>query len=176
MFTAEALAGYVVDAIITVINLFVSYIILKRFLFKPILNLLRKRKTAVEQDLSEADSRMAEARDKLAKADLRLDKSSQEAAEIIQTARSQAEVQSEAILSEAKRDAAGILSRADGEIDRMRVSMLNDIRDEVADLSVAIASKVIGKAMDDKRQHELVDQFLNAEMKSRKTAPDGGEA
>jgi F-type H+-transporting ATPase subunit b len=176
MFTAEALAGYVVDAIITVINLFVSYIILKRFLFKPVLKLLRKRKTDVEQELSEAETRMSEARDKLAKADLRLDKSSQEAAEIIQTARSQAEVQSEAILSDAKRDAAGILSRADGEIERMRISMLNDIRDEVADLSVAIASKVIGKAMDDKRQHELVDQFLDDEMKARQAAQNGGEA
>lgn len=176
MFTAEALAGYVVDAIITVINLFVSYIVLKRFLFKPVLKLLRNRKTAVEQDLSEAELRMAEAREKLAKADLRLDKSSQEAAEIIQTSRSQAEVQSEAILSEAKREAAGILSRADGEVERMRVSMLNEIRDEVADLSVAIASKVIGRAMDDKRQHELVDQFMDEEMKTRKPAEDGGEA
>src|SRR5690554_1153851 len=134
MFTPEAMASYAVDAIVVVINLFVSYIILKRFLFKPILKLLRKRKNDVEQDLGEAEHRLREAQDKLATADLRIDRSSQEAAEIIQTARSQAEVQSEAILTGARKDAANILSRADSEIDRMRVSMLNEIRDEVADL------------------------------------------
>lgn len=176
MFTAEAMAGYVVDAMITIVNLFVSYIILKRFLFKPILKLLRKRKTAVEQDLQEADTRLNEAREKLAKADVRLDKSAQEAAEIIQAARNQAEVQSEALRLEAKRDAAGMLSRADNEIDRMRISMLNEIRDEVADLSVAIASKVIGKVMDETHQRDMVDQLLDEEMKTRQTAHDGGEA
>jgi F-type H+-transporting ATPase subunit b len=176
MFTPEAMASYAVAAILTLINLTVSYLVLKRFLFKPILKLLRQRKEAVEQDLSQAEVRMREAQDKLANAELRLDKSSQEAADIIQTARGQAEVQREAILSDAKREAAGMLARADGEIDRMRVSMLNEIRDEVADLSVAIASKVIGKVMDEKHQRQLVDQFLDEEMAGRQSVQDGGES
>jgi F-type H+-transporting ATPase subunit b len=69
-----------------------------------------------------------------------------------------------------------MMARADGEIDRMRVSMLNEIRDEVADLSVAIASKVIGKVMDEKHQRQLVDQFLDEEMAGRQSVQDGGES
>lgn len=175
MFTPEAMASYADVAIFTLINLFISYFILKRFLFKPILKLLRKRRESVEGDIGEAEKRLNEAQDKLATADLRLDHSAQEAAEIITTARSQAEVQREAILSEAKKEAAAMLARADGEIDRMRVTMLNDIRNEVADLSVAIASKVIGKVMDEKHQLQLVDQFLDEEMSKRQPAQDGGE-
>jgi len=172
MFTPEALASYADVAIFTLINLLVSYFILKKFLFKPILKLLRKRRDSVEGDIGEAAKRLNEAQDKLSTADLRLDHSAQEAAEIIQTARSQAEVQREAILSEAKKEAASMLARADGEIDRMRITMLNDIRDEVADLSIAIASKVVGKVMDEKHQLQLVDQFLDEEMSKRQRPLD----
>ena len=59
-----------------------------------------------------------------------------------------------------------MLTRADSEISRMRVTMLNDVRDEVADLSVAIASKVIGQVMDERRQRELVEHFMTTKCRS----------
>lgn len=164
MITPEILANYAVVALFTIINLLITYFVLKRFLFKPILNILRKRKTEVENELSEAANKLTEAEDKLADANERLDKSSHEASMIITNARSQAEIQSEAILSEAKKESAGMLTRADTEITRMRVTMLNDVRDEVADLSVAIASKVIGQVMDERRQREMVERFIDDEM------------
>jgi flagellar biosynthesis/type III secretory pathway protein FliH len=58
----------------------------------------------------------------------------------------------------------------------MRVTMLNGIRDEVADLAVAIASKVIGKVMDEKRQRDLVEQFIDAEMATNKSPVATGES
>jgi F-type H+-transporting ATPase subunit b len=172
MFTPEALAGYAVAALFTVINLVVTYFILKRFLFKPILKLLRKRRTDVENELSQAAGKLTEAESKLAKADERLDNSNREAAMILTGARSQAEIQSEAILSDARRESAAMLVRAENEISRMRLTMLNDVRDEVADLSVAIASKVVGQVMDEKRQRQLVDQFLDDQAKSSGVTPN----
>jgi F-type H+-transporting ATPase subunit b len=171
MFTPEAMAGYASTAILTIVNLLVTYFILKRFLFKPILKILRKRKTDVETELAQAEVKLTQSEEKLADANLRLDNSAHEAAALLTSARSQAEIQSETILSDAKRDAAGMLTRADAEINRMRITMLNDVRDEVADLSVAIASKVIGQVMDERRQRELVDHFLDDQMqKSNKQA------
>lgn len=164
MFSAEAMANYASSAIFTIINLLVSFFILNKFLFKPIVKILRQRREYVANELADADQKLKEASERVAEAELRLDRSQREASEIISTARSQAEIQSESILSDAKRESATLLSRADSEIGRMRVAMLNGIRDEVADLSVAIASKVIGKVMDEKRQRELVDQFIDVEM------------
>jgi F-type H+-transporting ATPase subunit b len=167
MFSPDALANYASSAVFTIINLLVSFYILYRFLFKPIMKLLRQRREHVAAELEDADQKLKTAAEQVAEAELRLERSHQEAAEIIARARSQAEIQSEAILSDARREAAAILARADSEIARMRIAMLNSIRDEVADLAVAIASKVIGKVMDEKRQRELVDQFIDAEMASR---------
>jgi len=166
MFEPEAVAGYAVTAIFTVINLLITYFILKRFLFKPILNILRKRKSEVEGELSLAEQKLNDADTRLHKASERMDASVHEAASIVANARSQAEVQSEAIVTEAKQEAATLLTRADAEIARMRVTMLNEVRDEVADLSVAIASKVIGQVMDEKRQREMVERLIDEQMQS----------
>jgi len=165
MFEPEALASYSITAILTIVNLLVTYWVLKRFLFKPVLKMLRKRREDVEQELKQAEEKLNDADIKLSDATTRLDNSSHDAATILNTARSQAEIQSESILSDAKRDVAGMLTRADSEISRMRITMLNDVRDEVADLSVAIASKVIGQVMDEHHQRELVDHFLDDEIK-----------
>lgn len=169
MFTPEALASYASTAILTIVNLLVTYWVLKHFLFKPVLKILRKRRQDVETELSQAEDKLTQAESKLATATEKLDNSSHEATAILATARSQAAIQSEDILSTAKKDAANLLTRADSEVSRMRITLLNDVRDEVADLSVAIASKVIGQVMDEHHQRELVDQFLDDEMKQNKT-------
>ncbi|HBP38459.1 MAG TPA: ATP synthase F0 subunit B [Clostridiales bacterium] len=173
MFTAEAMAGYASTAILTLVNLLVTYLVLKRFLFKPILNVLRKRKAEVENELTQAESKLQQADGKLSDAVKRLENSNHEAAVIMSDARSQADIQSEAILADAKREAAGMLTRADSEINRLKVSMLNDVRDEVADLSVAIASKVIGQVMDERRQHEMVEHLMNEQMETRESKETG---
>ena len=162
------MAGYAVAALFTLINLVVTYFVLKRFLFKPILKILRKRRTDVENELKQAEEKLNAADSRLATAEERLSNSSHEASSMIANAKSQAEIQSETILSDAKRESAAMLARAETEINRMRVTMLNDVRDEVADLSVAIASKVIGEAMDGKRQRQIVDKYLDEELSKTK--------
>jgi F-type H+-transporting ATPase subunit b len=172
MFTPEAMASYVSAAIFTIINLVITYFVLKKFLFKPILNILRKRRTDVEKELGQADEKLTEASSQLASAKERLSNSSHEAAAILSTARSQAEILSEGILADAKRESATIMTKADNEISRMRVTMLNDVRDEVADLSVAISSKVIGKLLDEQHYRQLADQFIDDQMQKPQSGTD----
>jgi F-type H+-transporting ATPase subunit b len=90
--------------------------------------------------------------------------SNHEAASILTNARSQAEIQSEALLADARRESAAMLTRSETEINRMRVTMLNNVRDEVADLSVAIASKVIGQVVNEQHQRQLVDKYLDEQI------------
>lgn len=171
MFTPEAVAGYTDTAIFTIINLLVTYFVLKRFLFKPILKVLRTRREGIEKQLQDALEKQEDVDRQLAEASRRVHLSTREASEIVTAAKSYAEIQSESILSEARHEATSMVSRADGEISRMRVTMLNEVRDEVADLSVAIASKVIGQVLDEHRQRELVEQFLDEKLSSVPKAP-----
>ncbi len=170
MFTPEALASYVSLAIFTVINLLAAYLILKHFLFKPILRMLRKRRQLISDELAQAEETLDKAKEKMSQAEERLDGTTREASVILAEARSQAERQSELQLTDARQSAAGLVTRAETEVNRMRITMLNDVRNEVADLSVAIASKVIGQAMDERRQRELVEKFLDDDKDQQQAA------
>lgn len=163
MFTPEALAGYVSDAFLTILNLLIAYFILRWLLFKPLLKILKKRRELVASQLQTASEKMADAEKQLNEANERLNASNHEAADIVASARVMAEQQSEETIAAARSEAAHIMSRTDEEMRRMKLAIMQQSRDEVADLSVAIASKVIGKAMDPDRQRDLVRQLIREE-------------
>ncbi len=163
----EELAKYLVTAFFTIINLLVTYWVIRRFLFKPAMKFMAKRQAAIESQINSAKETSLTAEAKLGEASAQIDKSVREASVIINDAKSQAETQSDALIAAAKKEASEILARADQDIDRMRASMMEQMRDEVADLAVSIASKVITKTINEDKQRELVDQFIGEEMKGK---------
>ena len=122
--------------------------------------LKQKEQAVINADLEGAKAAQA----KQNEAEAKIEEATRQAANILAEAKSQAEKQREEMIQEAYRTAAGIIVRAESERDRMRLSMFNEIRDEVADLAVAIASKVIGQTLDSQRQRELIEQYLNESM------------
>ncbi len=164
----EDMARYLVTAFFTIINLLVTYLILKKFLFKPAIKMIRRRQAGIEADLKNARETSLAANAKLNEANARIDGSVREASTIVKEAKTQAESQSDAILTAAKKEVSEIITRADTDIERMRFTMMEEMREEVADLAVSIASRVIQQTIDEKTQRELVDQFL-CEETMRKT-------
>lgn len=163
----EDLAKYIVTAFFTIGNLLVTYWVLKRFLFKPAINFIHKRQALIENDLKNAKETNKAAESKLAEATTRIESSVREASTIVNDAKKQAELQSDAMISDAKKEASAIITRADTDIDRLRTAMIEEMRDDVADLAVSIASRVIKQTIDEKKQRELVDQFIGEEMKGK---------
>lgn len=163
----DDLAKYIVTAVFTIINLLVTYFILKKFLFKPTIKFIRARQAKIEEDLKKAKDMRQAAESKFSEATDRIESSIREASAIVNDARTQAESQSDAMISAAKKEVSEIVSRADSDIERMRTAMMEQMRDEVADLAVTIASKVISQSIDENKQRELVDQFIGEEMKGK---------
>jgi F-type H+-transporting ATPase subunit b len=166
----EMLAKYIVTAFFVVINLFVTYIILKLFLFKPTIQFLEKRRKSVEDDLARAKSIRSSADEKLAEASARNEESIHEATNVINDARIQAQTQGERILDEARKEADQLVLQAEKDIERTRTIMMEEMRDEVADLSIAIASKVIKQNMDESKQRELIDRLIGDEISGKGNA------
>jgi F-type H+-transporting ATPase subunit b len=158
---------YIVTGIFTIINLLVTYIVLKRFLFKPVMTYMKKRQTNIENDLRDAQAKIDEAEMRTMEATERIEGSIKEASGIVGDAKVQAEMQRDAILASARQEAADLLKRSEGDINRMRNAMLEDMKTEVAELSVAIATKVIGQSVDKDRQKELVERLVSDELKGR---------
>ena len=163
LMSPENLAGYLVTAFFTIINLLVAYLIIRRFLFKPAMGFMKKRREAVAQELDHAKTKKKEADELLSEAKMRIDKSTHEATNIVEDAKTQAEMQSGAILETARREAIEIVARGHDDVERMKKAAVEDMRDEVADLSIAIAYKIVSQSIDEKRQRELVEQFIGEE-------------
>lgn len=163
----ETLASFIVTAFFTIINLLVTYWVLKKFLFKPAIKFMHTRQEKIEAEIKAAKETCLVADTRLGDASKQIEKSVREASAIVNDARVQAETQSAELIENAKKEALDIIERADTDVERMRTSMIEGMRNEVADLAVSIASKVIRQTVDEKKQKELVDQFIGEEMKGK---------
>lgn len=85
----------------------------------------------------------------------------QEAAEITQTATRRATARSEEILAEATRQAVDLKKKAEQSIEQERKKAMNEIKDEIAGLSVMIASKVVEKDINADDHKRLIEDFID---------------
>ena len=161
----DQMAHYAVTAIVTIVNVLIAYFILKLVLFKPLIKVINKRKESIAAQVKNAEKQEKEASEKLDEASKRIDASHEEAIQIIADARSQAEKQSQTIIETAKKEAQEIRDRAEEDAKRTRKAMLEEMKDEVADLAVSIAGHVLGTVGDEKKESELRDK-VNAELQS----------
>lgn len=143
LLSPEQMAHYLVTGLVTIVNLLVAYIILKLVLFKPLMKVMKKRQEAINNDLTSASDLEKQASEKLMEANTRLDASHEEAMKIIAEARAQAEKQSETIIETARKEAQDIRDRAEEDAKHTKKAMLEEMKDEVADLAVAIAGRVL---------------------------------
>ncbi|HSQ26490.1 MAG TPA: F0F1 ATP synthase subunit B [Anaerolineales bacterium] len=147
--------------LVQVFNFLIVFIVLRAWVYKPILGLLDKRRTAIAQGLE--DARVAaearahaeeEAREILAKAQ-------SESAEKVREATERAEVASREVLARVDEEASKAREAALAEAEVERDRILADMRGQVAALAMAAAQKLVGEALDEKRQHALVDDFFS---------------
>jgi|GEM_PF-385692 len=166
LLTPDQFAGYAVTAVWTIINLLIAYFVLRHFVFKPIIKLLNKRREAVLNELEDAANKTASAQALLADATKRIEDSKNEASTIMSDARVQAEKQARTIVNASHTEATTIVERASEDAKRMHNAMLDQMRDEVADLAIAIASKVVGSIIDDTHQKEMSDRIMDETLKA----------
>lgn len=161
----DILARYIVTIFFTLINLLITYIILKKLLFNPTMKFLDKRKQSIEDEIDKGKKTKQLADEKFSEAIERVDNSIHEATTILNDAKTQANVQSQIVIDDAKKEAENIIDHAKRDTERLKKVMIEQMRDEVSDLSVKIASKVVKHSMSEKEQRKLIDSFLVSELK-----------
>ncbi len=157
----EALGLNLGYLLVQVFNFLIVFIVLRAWVYRPILNMLDKRRTAIAQGLE--DARIAAEARANAEEEARaiLAKAQSEAAEKVREATDRAEVASREVLAQAEADAAKAreAALADAATDRDRI--LADMRGQVAALAMAAAQKLVGESLDEKRQHALINEFFS---------------
>jgi F-type H+-transporting ATPase subunit b len=144
-----------------VFNFIIVLVLLYAWAYRPILNGLENRKKKIAQSLE--DARIAAEARANAEAEAReiLTKAQAEAAEKVREATLRAETAAREVTARAEADAAKI--RADAQTDAMaeRDQILANLRGQIAALAMAATQRLIGEALDEKRQHALIDEFFS---------------
>lgn len=143
-----------------VFNFTVMAILLYAFAYKPIVKMLETRKQKIAQGLEDARV-AAEARENAEQEAAKIVAEAQaKANQVVREATERAEVAVKEVHIAAEADAAKVreAARMDAQVERDRI--LGDLRGQVAALSIAAAQKLVGEALDDQRQHALLNEFF----------------
>lgn len=132
----------------------------KHYAWGPVKDMMEKRRQKVIDDLDQAASDRKKAETLANEREAALKNSRQEATQILSDAKSNAQKTGKQIVSEANDEASAIREKAKADAAQAKTDALNEARDEVADLSVTIAEKVIAKNLSAADQKDLVDQFI----------------
>lgn len=158
-----------------VFNFTVMVILLYAWAYRPIVNMLQKRKMKIAQSLE--DARVAaearanaeqEAREIIAKAQAEATQRVRESSERAEMAAREIKVQADAELGKARESA-----QADALQERDRI--LGDLRGQVAALAVAAAQKLVGEALDERRQHALINEFFSGVRSGKVVVLEGAD-
>ncbi len=146
--------------VFTLINTLIIFLIFRIFLFKPVCKILDKRKEMAAAEISEAQKAKEAAQKAEQEYTARIADAKAEAAEIVKAATARAQKREEEIVSEANRTAAEIRAKAEENIRRDKQRAVNEIKDEISEMVVMAASRVVEKEISEKDNEEIISKFL----------------
>lgn len=141
-------------------NLFIQAYLIKRFLFKPVSEMLAKRKALADAEISDARKAKEEAVAMKTEYEQNMQDARNKANEILTTAQKTASAQSEEILKEANAQAVALKAKAESDIAQEKRKAVNEIKDEIGGIAVEIAGKVIEREISEKDHTKLIDEFI----------------
>ena len=142
-------------------NLFIQMYLIKRFLFKPINEMLEKRRAAADAEITDAEAAKKEANAIKEEYEQNMQEAKAKANEILESARKTATLQSEKIVKEASEQAAALKNKAEKEIAQEKKKAVNEVKGEIGGIAMDIAGKVIEREINEKDHEKLIDEFIS---------------
>jgi F-type H+-transporting ATPase subunit b len=168
----EALGLNLGYLLVQIFNFAILFVILRAWVFKPIIGLLEQRRETIAQGVEDARI-AAEAR---AKAEKIIGDAQKQANERIRESSSRAEEVAKEIRAEAEGEANKIREAAMEEAEQAQEQALGELRGQIAALAISAAQKVIGASLDEKRQRGLIDEFFSGIKSGKVVLMEGEEA
>ena len=148
-------------ALFVLLNTTVLYLVLRKFLFVPVMNMIQARQEEIDTMYLEADNAKqgalaleAEYKEKLSQAAVTGERMVKEAMELGHS-------REEEILRQANAEASAIMAKASADIALEKKKALNDAKDEISDIAMAIAEKVVGRELNGEDHADLVNSFID---------------
>ena len=147
--------------IANICNLFIQMLIIKKFFLDKIVAVLDQRRSAADKEITDAEKAKQEAMEIKKTYEDNMLQANAKANEILTTAQTTAAERSDKSIGEAPQAAAQIKSKASADIAQEKKKAINDAKNEISGLALAIAGKVVEKELAEEDQAGLIDRFID---------------
>ena len=155
---ADILIPKPAEFIPALIAFLIIWIVLAKLVWPQVLQMMDKRQQKIQDDLDAAAKSKQEAAEQAKGYEDKLVEAHREAEAIIAKAKKEAEEERSHVLAKAQREAADIIAKAHGAVDSERHKAMIELSGSVVDLSVEIATKIIGNDLSEQRK--LAEKYL----------------
>ncbi|MFV0559702.1 MAG: F0F1 ATP synthase subunit B [Enterococcus sp.] len=135
-------------------------VLLKHFAWGPISDILKKREDKIANDLDSAEQSRVSAAKMEQERQQQLNSSRSEAADIVKNAKESGELSRQNILKETHEETARLKTKAQTDIALEREAALSSVKDDVADLSLQIATKILNKELSPEMHESLINEYI----------------
>ena len=148
-------------ALFTLLNTLTVIFVGTKFLFKPIMKMIQERQKEIDDLYADANKAKESAETMQTEYEARLGEAQAASERIVKEAVSRGQAREEEIIRQANAEASAIMDKAAADIAMEKKKAINDAKDEISDLALAIAGKVVGRELNADDQSQLVDDFIN---------------
>lgn len=148
-------------ALFTLLNTLTIYFVARKFLFGPVMNMIRDRQKEIDDMYDAADLAKSSAAALESEYQQKLSAAAETSERMVKDAVERGQHREEEIIHQANQEADAIRSKAAADIARERKKAVNDAKDEISAMAMAIAGKVVGRVLNDADQASLVDHFID---------------
>ena len=141
-------------------NVFILYIILRKFFWEKIKKFMDDRAAAVQDVIDAAEAVNKRADEKMANYSKRIANVEEEGREIIKASKQQADAQAQIIIEEARKQAGDIIAKAEKTIEQEKAQAMEEMRKEIASIAMLAAEQIVGREIDSVGQDAIIDQAI----------------
>ena len=148
-------------ALFTLANTVALFLVLKKFLFKPVLKMIQDRQQEIDDMYDAAGQAEKQAKELESAYQQKLAVAAQTSEAMVKEAVLRGQSREEEILRQANAEADAIRRKAVADIAQEKKKAINDAKDEIANIAMDIAGKVVGRSINADDRAQLVDQFID---------------
>ena len=149
------------NALFTLLNTIALFLVAKKFLFVPVKKMIDDRQKEIDDLYQDANNAKEEAQAMRSEYQQKLSAAQETSERLVKEAVARGQSREEEIIRQANQEASSILSKATADIALEKKKAINDAKDEISGIAMAIAGKVVGRQLNDEDQSALIDHFIN---------------
>ena len=149
------------DALFILLNTLLIFFVAKKFLFKPVMKIIQDRQQEIDDMYDTATKAKHSAAQLEAEYQQKLSAAAATSERMVKEAVVRGQSREEEIIRQANLEANAIRDKAAADIAQEKKKAINDAKDEISEMAMAIAGKVVGRALTDTDQASLLDHFID---------------